>query len=60
MSSTTLVPVEEYLRYSEKPNCEYKVGVLSPKALPTKFHSIIQRVLLMLLSKRGGLGALEN
>ena len=53
MSSTTLVPVEEYLRSSEKPNCEYKDGVLYPKALPTKFHSMIQRVLLMLLSKRG-------
>ncbi len=53
MSSTTLVPVEEYLRYSEKPNCEYKDGVLYPKAMPAKLHSIIQRVLLMLLLKRG-------
>ena len=53
MSSTTLVPVEEYLRYSEKPNCEYKDGVMYPKAMPTKFHSIIQRVLMMLLHKQG-------
>ena len=43
------MPVEEYLRYSEKPNCEYKDGVLYPKAMPTKFHSIIQRALLMVL-----------
>ena len=52
MSSTTLVPVEEYLRYSEKPNCEYKDGVLYPKAMPTKVHSIIQRALMMLLLKQ--------
>ena len=52
MSSTTLVPVEEYLRSSEKPNCEYKDGVLYPKALPTKIHSIIQRALMMLLLKQ--------
>jgi hypothetical protein len=24
MSGTNLVPVEEYLRYSENPNCEYR------------------------------------
>ena len=53
MSSTTLVPVEEYLRYSEKPNCEYKDGVLYPKAMPAKYHSIIQRVLMTLLLKQG-------
>ena len=49
MTSTTLVPVEEYLRSSEKPNCEYKDGVIYPKAMPTKFHSIIMRILLRLL-----------
>ena len=53
MSSTTLIPVEEYLRYSEKPNCEYKDGVVYPKAMPTKFHSIIQSALLMLLRAQG-------
>ena len=52
MSSTTLVPVEEYLRSSEKPNCEYMDGVLYPKALPTNFHSIVQRALMMLLLKQ--------
>src|SRR5580692_713219 len=53
MGTTALVPVEEYLRYSEKPNCEYRDGVLYPKAMPTKLHSIIQRVLLTLLEKQG-------
>ena len=53
MRSTTLVPVEEYLRYSEKPNCEYRDGVVYPKALPAKFHSIIQFALLMLLQSQG-------
>ena len=53
MSSTTLIPVEEYLRYSEKPNCEYKDGVVYPKAMPAKFHSIIQSALLMLLRAQG-------
>ena len=53
MSTTALIPVEEYLRYSGKPNCEYRDGVLYPKAMPTKFHSIIQRVLLTLLEKQG-------
>ena len=53
MTSTTLVPVEEYLRSSEKPNCEYKDGVIYPKAMPTKFHSIIMRILLRLLEDQG-------
>jgi Uma2 family endonuclease len=53
MSASAFVPVEEYLRYSEKPNCAYKDGVLYPKAWPTKFHSIIQRVLMTLLEKQG-------
>ena len=53
MNSTTLVPVEEYLRYSEKPNCEYNDGVVYPKAMPTKFHSIIQFAVMMLLRGQG-------
>ena len=53
MSSSTLVPVEEYLRYSEKPNCEYRDGEVTPKAMPTKLHSITQRALIMLLEKQG-------
>ena len=53
MSTLTLVPVEEYLRLSEKPNREYRDGVLYPKAMPTKLHSIIQRVLITLLQNQG-------
>ena len=47
------MPVEEYLRLTGKPYCEYRDGVVSEKAMPTKLHSIIQRVLMMLLAKQG-------
>lgn len=53
MSSTALVPVEEYLHYAGKPNCEYIDGVLYPKAMTTKFHSRIQRILLRMLEEQG-------
>ena len=54
MSTATLVSVQEYLRSTEKPNREYREGVLFPKAMPTKLHAIIQRVLLALLQGQGG------
>jgi len=47
------MPVEEYLRLTEKPYREYRDGVTSPKAMPAKFHSIIQFALLMLLRAQG-------
>ena len=53
MTSTTLVPVEEYLGYSEKPYCEYKDGAMYPKAMPTEFHSIVQFALQVLLRAQG-------
>jgi len=53
MSSTTLVPVEEYLRYSDKPNCEYREGVLYPKPLPTTFHGLLEFMLVAMLRKLG-------
>ena len=53
MSSTTLVPVEEYLRYSEKPNCEYREGVLYPKPMPTTFHGLLEFMLVLMLRKLG-------
>jgi Uma2 family endonuclease len=53
MSTTALLSVEEYLRLTEKPYCEYRDGAVSRKAMPTKFHSIIQRALLMLLQSQG-------
>src|SRR6266436_5612158 len=53
MSAVALVPVEAYLRMTEKPNREYRDGVLYAKAMPTKLHSIIQRVLMILLQNQG-------
>ena len=49
MSTSAPVPVEEYLRHTEKPNREYRSGVVYPKAMPTKLHSMVQRALLNLL-----------
>ena len=53
MSSTTLVPVEEFLRRTDKPNCEYIDGVLLAKAMPTTAHGRMQLILLLLLNKLG-------
>jgi Uma2 family endonuclease len=53
MSTTALMPVDEYLRLTEKPYCEYRDGAVSAKAMPTKFHAIIQYALLMLLRGQG-------
>ncbi len=53
MSSTPLVPVDEYLRYSEKPNCEYREGVLYPKPWPTTFHGLTEFMLAALLRRLG-------
>ncbi|MFN0107122.1 MAG: Uma2 family endonuclease [Bryobacteraceae bacterium] len=40
--TTTLMPVDEYLRLTCKPNCEYRDGVLTQKAMPTSEHSQVQ------------------
>ncbi len=53
MSTTVLIPVEEYLSLTEKPYREYRDGVVSAKARPTKFHAIIRYTLLMLLRGQG-------
>jgi Uma2 family endonuclease len=53
MSTTALIPVEEYLRLTEKPYREFRDGVISAKAMPTKLHSLIQYALLMLLKDQG-------
>ena len=43
MSPTiTLISVDEYLRLSCKPNCEYRDGVITQKAMPTYEHSQVQ------------------
>jgi Uma2 family endonuclease len=53
MSGTATVSVEDYLRRTEKPYCEYVDGVLSPKAMPTKLHALIQYLLQVLLRRQG-------
>ena len=40
--TTTLMPVDEYLRTSYKPACEYRDGVLTQKPMPTWKHSVVQ------------------
>jgi Uma2 family endonuclease len=53
MSTAALMSVDEYLRLTEKPNCEYRDGSVSPKAIPTILHSIIQYALVTLLRRLG-------
>ena len=40
--AATLVSVDEYLRTSYKPACEYRDGVLTQKAMPTGKHAFLQ------------------
>lgn len=44
---------------TEKPNREYRDGVVSIKAMPTIPHSLIQRALIMLLAQQGILALAE-
>ena len=53
MSASALVSIKEYLRYTGKPNCEYKDGAVFRKPMPTKQHSLIQYALLMLPKAQG-------
>jgi len=53
MGTTVLMPVEEYLRRTEKPYCDYRDGVLHPKPMPTKFHGMLEFMLVALLHKLG-------
>lgn len=53
MSATALVSVEDYLRRTEKPYCEYVDGVLYPKPMPTKLHALIEKILMRLLDSQG-------
>ncbi|MGA3189662.1 MAG: Uma2 family endonuclease [Bryobacteraceae bacterium] len=59
MSTAALVPVDDYLRLTEKPYREYRDGVLYPKTMPTKLHSIIQWVLVTMLRNQGVLAFSE-
>jgi Uma2 family endonuclease len=56
MATTTgrLMSVEEYLKYTGKPNAEYIDGELRPKPMPTSLHGLIQMLLGMLLRHQGG------
>jgi len=54
---STLVPVEEYLRTTYKPACDYIDGVLRPKAMPTWDHGYVQGRLTELLNSRHGVKA---
>ena len=49
MTTGTAVSVEEYLRTSYEPACEYVDGVLVPKAMPTWKHSLLQGRILVLI-----------
>src|SRR5258708_4963029 len=53
MSTAALVSVEEYLRRTEKPNCEYIDGELYPKPMPTTPHARAQRTSMWLLEQQG-------
>jgi len=53
MSAATIVSLEDYLHRTEKPYCEYVDGVLYPKAMATKLHSLIQFLLQVLLDRQG-------
>ena len=59
MSTVNLVPVEEYLHYSEKPYCEYREGVLYPKPMPTMFHGVLEWILVTMLRNLGLKAAAE-
>ena len=59
MAAGTLVSVEDYLKYTGKPNCEYIDGVMRPKAMGTKRHGVIQGRLFTLLSRYGVEAAVE-
>jgi Uma2 family endonuclease len=50
-SSTTLMPVEEYLALSEKPYFEYRDRVLRQKAMPTYGHSQMELRLSNLINQ---------
>lgn len=52
-STSALVPVEEYLRTSYKPACEYLDGVLRQKPMPTYEHGKMQGRLVKLIDGLG-------
>jgi Uma2 family endonuclease len=53
MSAAAILSVEDYLHRTEKPYCEYIDGVLHPKAMGTRLHALIQKMLMTLLDRQG-------
>lgn len=53
MSASAIVSVEDYLRRTQKPLCEYVDGVLYPKPMPTTPHGLLEFMLVLLLRKQG-------
>ncbi len=47
------MPVDEYLRLTDKPYREYRDGAIHPKPMPTKFHSALEFMLVLMLRKLG-------
>ena len=47
MAATTLVSVEEYLRTTTSPDCEYVHGVLKERAVPEWDHAAWQKALML-------------
>jgi len=52
MATATLIPVEEYLRTSYDPDVEYVDGVLVERNVGDWLHSLIQRNIIIALSRR--------
>jgi|SRR5579872_2080865 len=52
MGTATLIPVEEYLNTSYDPDVEYVDGVLVERNVGDWLHSLIQRNLILALSRR--------
>ena len=53
MKSNALVPVEEYLRTTYKPACDFLDGILRQKSLPAYKHGKMQFRVLTLISQAG-------
>jgi Uma2 family endonuclease len=52
-TSNTMMSVEDYLKYTGKPNCEYIDGELRPKPMATSLHGLLELLLAMILRRQG-------
>ena len=52
MGTTTLIPVEEYLKTSYSPDCEYAEGTVLERKVGEKPHSKLQRILVQVLGRK--------